>query len=446
VVTANVANLANSAATIVINGFGFDPTPDHNTVVFNDGAAGNVTSATATAITVTFTTAPVNAGSLTAVVTSNGASSGAAVQVASVITSTLSVTKTDSGKFFRGEVGATFTITVKNIGLAATGGTINLADGLPGGLSATAFAGSGWTIDLVHLTATRSDPLAAGASYPALKLTVNVDSNASTTLTNFVTVSGGDAPNVGSASDVVTVGAQPLTITKTDSGNFFRGKIGATFTIIVTNHGSAPTTGTSTVLDGLPGGLTATAFAGTGWTIDLAHFKATRTDPLAAGASYPTLTLTVNVDNNASTSLTNSVSLSADGVANVSSASDTIAIGAGALSVTKTHSGNFSRGQIGAIYSIIVSNTGTGPTSGTISLVDGLPGDFTATSFTGNGWTVNLKTFTATRSDALPAGKSYPTLTLRVNVSASARPLVSNGVKVSLNGSVVSANDLTTII
>ena len=84
VVTANTANLASNAATITISGFGFATTPANNIVVFNNGAAGNVTAATTTSLTVAFTSSPNAAGSLTAVVTSNTIGSGAAVQVATV--------------------------------------------------------------------------------------------------------------------------------------------------------------------------------------------------------------------------------------------------------------------------------------------------------------------------------------------------------------------------
>src|SRR5262249_30909803 len=54
------------------------------TVVFNDGAVGKVTAATATSLTILFTTKPKTAGKLTAVVTSNGGSSGAPVSVATL--------------------------------------------------------------------------------------------------------------------------------------------------------------------------------------------------------------------------------------------------------------------------------------------------------------------------------------------------------------------------
>ncbi len=52
--------------------------------MFNNSAVGTVTAATATSLTVTFTTAPSAVGNLTAVVTSNSISSGSAVQVATV--------------------------------------------------------------------------------------------------------------------------------------------------------------------------------------------------------------------------------------------------------------------------------------------------------------------------------------------------------------------------
>jgi hypothetical protein len=86
VVTPSSADLAINATTLTITGSGFDATtPGNNTVTFSSGAIGAVTAATATSLTVTFSTAPTVTGSLTAIVTSNGVSSGAAVQVANVV-------------------------------------------------------------------------------------------------------------------------------------------------------------------------------------------------------------------------------------------------------------------------------------------------------------------------------------------------------------------------
>jgi len=72
------------ATTVVISGLGFSTTAANNTVVFNNGAIGTVSAATATSLTVTLSTKPTSAGPLTAVVTTNGASSGVAIQVAAV--------------------------------------------------------------------------------------------------------------------------------------------------------------------------------------------------------------------------------------------------------------------------------------------------------------------------------------------------------------------------
>jgi hypothetical protein len=84
VVTGSTASLAANANTVQIAGFGFDPAANHNQIVFNDGAVGTVSAASATLLTVTFSTRPLHFGSLTAVITTNGVSTGTPVQVATV--------------------------------------------------------------------------------------------------------------------------------------------------------------------------------------------------------------------------------------------------------------------------------------------------------------------------------------------------------------------------
>jgi hypothetical protein len=84
-VTISTKNLAIDATTITINGTGFDTTPANNAVTFNNGAIGTVNSATSTLLTITFSTQPTSTGSLTAVVTTNSVSSGATVQVATIV-------------------------------------------------------------------------------------------------------------------------------------------------------------------------------------------------------------------------------------------------------------------------------------------------------------------------------------------------------------------------
>src|SRR5205814_8556558 len=97
--------------------------------------------------------------------------------------------------------------------------------------------------------------------------TVNVFSNATSPQQNLVTVSGGASPNA-SASDVTIIQTGPaLIITKTHLGNFTQGQPGATYTVTVSNAANAgPTSGTVTMTETAPAGLTVTLMAGTGWT------------------------------------------------------------------------------------------------------------------------------------------------------------------------------------
>ena len=129
-------------------------------------------------------------------------------------------------------------------------------------------------------------------------------------MTNTATVSGGGDVNSSndSASDPTTIIAvADLTLTKTHTGSFLQGQVGATYTLTVSNIGGGPTSGAVTVTDTLPAGLTPTAAAGAGWVCNIAGqaVSCTRADALNAGASYPAITLTVNVAPAAPPSLTN---------------------------------------------------------------------------------------------------------------------------------------------
>ncbi|MFT3746473.1 MAG: MBG domain-containing protein [Pyrinomonadaceae bacterium] len=122
---------------------------------------------------------------------------------------------------------------------------------------------------------------------------------------------------------VTIVPIPDLTVDKTHTGNFFQNQTGATYSIAATNSGTAPTVGTVTVTDTLPAGMVATAIAGSGWTCSLGTLTCTRADALAAGASYPAITLTVNVSGSAPTPLVNSVTVAGGGEVNTGNNGDT---------------------------------------------------------------------------------------------------------------------------
>ena len=261
----------------------------------------------------------------------------------------LTLTKSHAGSFTQGQTGAKYTITVRNAGGIATSGSVTVTDTLPTGLTATAISGSGWTCTLGTLTCTRSDVLAASASYPAITVTVDVANNAPASITNTATVSGGGEvlTTNDTANDVTAVVQFPdLTVTKSHTGSFTQGQTGASYTIAVSNAAGVATSGSVTVTDTLPVGLTATAIGGSGWTCTLGTLTCTRSDALAASASFPAITLTVDVANNAAASITNTATVSGGGeliTANDTANDVTTVVQLPDLTVTKSHTGNFTQ-------------------------------------------------------------------------------------------------------
>ena len=89
----------------------------------------------------------------------------------------------------------------------ATAGPVTVTEAVPSGLIPVGMQGAGWTC--TGPTCVRSDALAAGASYPAITLTVNVANRAPASVTNTATVSGGGSANA-SASDPTVIDALPI--------------------------------------------------------------------------------------------------------------------------------------------------------------------------------------------------------------------------------------------
>ncbi|AXE76052.1 hypothetical protein C5746_02675 [Streptomyces atratus] len=113
-----------------------------------------------------------------------------------------------------------------------------------------------------------------------------------------------------------------LSIGKSHSGHFTQGQRG-TYTITVGNTGPGPTNGsTVTVHDTLPTGLTATRLTGTGWNCTRSTLTCTRSDVLAAGNSYPPITLRVHVSCTAPSQRTNTVTATGGGDSTTHTATD----------------------------------------------------------------------------------------------------------------------------
>lgn len=136
----------------------------------------------------------------------------------------------------------------------------------------------------------------------------------------------------GSAMTVPVIlnvsGTPKWSISKTHTGNFSAGQTNATYTVTVSNQsgsGIGFTSGTATVTETAPTGMTLVSMAGTGWSCVSGGNTCSRNDSIGPGGSYPPITVTVNVSATASQPLTNSVGVSG-GSAGTATANDVTGI------------------------------------------------------------------------------------------------------------------------
>jgi exo-1,4-beta-D-glucosaminidase len=427
-----------------------------------------------------------------AVTVTGGSSSAPTASIASATPITgvpdLTADNAIDGAFRQGDSGDQYQITVINTGGGPTNGSASspvtaTITGLPTGETIQALHGSGWTCSLTASTEPantcyRTDVLPGeNGEEPPITVVVSVANNAPAAGNETVLVGGGgDADSPASVATATTIlQAADLTAASSHSNNFAQGDKADNYSLTVSNitgpnsTTGGPASGLVTVADSLPWGLSATAMSGQGWTCNVAAITCYRSDALAAGASYPPITLTVSVAANAPATVTNSVTVSGGGTTGSQTGTDPTTITqtgpAGTppappappvLTVSSNHSGGFAQGDTGDSYTLTVANAkGAGPASGMVVITDILPAGLTPTRLSGSGWTCSLApatlppTVAARRSsvlntyepqptcyrfDALGAGKSYPPITLHVAVANTAQPIVTNAVAVSGGG------------
>lgn len=228
-VTSNEKKLAANAPTLAIAGSGFEPfDPSANQVTFFNGAQGVVTASTSTSLVVTFTSHPTSLGTMTAVVSVYGGTSGSAVPVATIVDAPTVV----EDLAYRAQ-DSTSALVITGSGFDATG---NPADNLVSfdlgayGVVSSATP-STLTVTLLRAPAT-TGPLNAvvssfgGASHPPVTVAVirqaptvreNVGTQASDVSTLIINGSGFDDASSPSSSTVVvtlssgTVGSVAVT-------------------------------------------------------------------------------------------------------------------------------------------------------------------------------------------------------------------------------------------
>ncbi|MDP8956615.1 MAG: sortase [Actinomycetota bacterium] len=119
------------------------------------------------------------------------------------------------------------------------------------------------------------------------------------------------------------------------------------------------------------------------------------------------------------------------------------AVAPAGLSLTKSHTGDFTVGQQGT-YQLSVTNQGGVPASGPITITDTLPAGLSFVSGTGSGWTCSAvgQDVSCNHAGDLAAGATS-SLDLTVAVGPGAAPQVTNSATVSFNGTEPTPADNT---
>jgi CSLREA domain-containing protein/uncharacterized repeat protein (TIGR01451 family) len=346
----------------------------------------------------------------------------------------------------------TFNISNPNTSLALTG--IAFSDALPAGLqvstpsgltsncggTATAAAGSG-SISLTGGT------LPANASCTISLNVTGIAAGVDNNTTGPISSTESGAGATSNTASITIIG--PPSLAKAFGAASIQLNATTTLTFTVTNpNATVALTGVGfgdTLPAGLtipnPNGLTGSCGAGTITTGTVSGFSVVNLSggTIAAGGSC---TFSVNVTGTTGGHKVNTTgTITSSNAGSGNQATATIDVEAPDLSITKTHVGQFHRGQTGAQYLITVSNVGFGPTVGTVTVVDtlpviGNPHNIVPTALSGTGWACTLATLTCTRSDALPSGSSYPVITMTVDIPQNITNNFTNTATVSGGGDV----------
>ena len=386
-----------------------------------------------------------------------------------------------------------YTLSVTNTGGLTTGtSTYTITDNLPAGLTLAAAptAGPGWTctpnagalenvVNGTKVICSRSTAVVPGGTSSTITFTVIVGNAAAPSVTNTASVSGGGEPTSATGNNSTSLVTPVIDFdlqtskTKTTAGNFNLGVTTDTYTIVINNIGGRNSTGTYTVTDVLPTGLTlTTAGGGAGWAIGTGWTCAANTPAAGdnvAGGSRVVCTRSTSINSGAaSTSIVFPVTVAVAAVPSVSNTatvsnpnesanlltnnSSTVvtSVNAPDLMVSKSHTGNFTVGQTGT-YTITAFNNGAqATTTATVTVTDTLPAGLVYTSTSGNAtgtnWTcaaapvspATTQTVTCTTTSRA-ANTAYPpitlpvtattagTLTNNVSIAGGGEPAVNNG-------------------
>ena len=351
----------------------------------------------------------------------------------------LSLTKQSSVGAFTVGVPAQYVLTLSNTGTAATTEAAVVTDTMPAGL----------TIDTASLPAactqspagsqtlvcTAAAGLASGAS---TSFTIGVTAQNAVngqSVSNQATATGGGDPlcAAGTAAADLPARCKPQSTTAVDAPQLTLAKtasslsvgVPSSYTLTVTNTGTAPTNAPITVTDLVPSSMTLGTLPA-GCTAAGQQVNCVSAASLAAGSSI-SFVLPVTPQASASPSVSNSASVQGGGdptcpTTDNCKVTNTTAVDAPSLQLSKTDNGPWVVGQAGAQYTLTVANTNASVgTVGPITVRDSMPAGITPAAGTYGNWvcTVSGQEVNCTSAASI-AGGANDAINLPVTVTAAA--------------------------
>ncbi len=409
IIVTNVGNAASGGTVTVV-----DTLPAGLTATAISGASWNSTLGT---LTCTRSDALAAGAAYPAITVTVNVSAGAAANVTNTATvsggndiNSANNTATDPTSIIAVSAPTATTGAATGVGTttATLNGTVN-----PNGLSTTAQFQYGLT------TAYGTTNLVSGALTGTATQPVTTSlTGLSPGMTYHFLVSATNTLGAASGSDQTfstTALVPDLAVAMSHTGNFTQGDAADAYTIIVTNLGTAASSGTVTVTDTPPSALTITLMSGSGWSHNSSAATCTRSDALGAGAAYPPITVTVAVSASAPASVTNVATVSGGGENNTANdiASDptTINSSGGGVSYAGILAGWDVSGQTDYGTSpLAATNTAPNLTVGGLTRGSGVTTSGTAA---GRAWGGN--NFVSTSESAATNANQFATFSITAN-------------------------------
>ncbi|WP_395791875.1 hypothetical protein [Aquimonas sp.] len=350
----------------------------------------------------------------------------------------LSLSKTASGASFVVGVPASYTLQVTNTGSSLTTAAATVTDAVPASLTLGTLP-AGCTAAGQTVTCTIAAGLAPSASI-SFVIPVTPTAAAQPSVTNTASVSGGGDPGCPAAvrcsdTEITPVNSPQLTITKTASAASFVVGTPASYTLQVTNSGTAATTAVATVTDAVPASLTLGAMP-----VNCSAAGQTVTCTIAAGlAPSASISFVIPVTPTAAAqpSVTNTASVSGGGDPGCPAAarcSDTeiTPVNSPQLTITKTASAASFVVGTPASYTLQVTNSGSIATTAVATIADAVPASLTLGAMPA-GCSAAGQTVTCTIAAGLAPSASV-SFVIPVTPTAAAQPSVTNTASVSGGG------------